>query len=131
MQLEMVQWMLSSDPTKRPSAEDVATSEILKQIKCRVQTTPDQDSLSKLTQGHALPLSSRAFCNPIDEYLTSALRGPYNCGYGVVVIIVLHCHEYLTALGVFVQGFNLRINFRLPWLPFMKLHSLFNLASKS
>ena len=46
-ELEMVQWMLSSDPTKRPSAEQVATSEILKQIKDGVQATPDQDCLPK------------------------------------------------------------------------------------
>ena len=85
LQLELVQWMLSSDPTERPSAEQVATSEILKQIKDGVQATPDQDYLPKLTQGHALPLSSRTFCNPIDEYLSIALRGPCNCGYGVVV----------------------------------------------
>ena len=40
--------MLSSDPAERPSAEQVATSEILKQIKDDVQTTPDQDSLPEL-----------------------------------------------------------------------------------
>ena len=69
--------MLSSDPTKRPSAEQVATSEILKQIKDGVQTTPEQDCLPIL--------SSRALCNSIDEYLSIALRGTSNCGYWVVV----------------------------------------------
>ena len=39
--------MLSSDPTERPSAEQVATSEILKQIKDGVQATSDQDCLPK------------------------------------------------------------------------------------
>ena len=41
----------------------------------------------RLTQGHALPLSSWVFCNPIDEYLPSAWMGAYNCGDGFVVTI--------------------------------------------
>ena len=72
--------MLSSDPTERPSAEQVATSEILKQIKDGVQTTAEQDCLPIL--------SSRALCNSIEEDLSIALRGPSNCGYGWG-----HCHH--------------------------------------